>query len=182
MVNRNHHYADLFRLPTSWWSSLKQGVRNLINWFPIIWKDRDWDYDFLYKMIIKKLYNMADYHMTQGVHVNAQREAERMETCARLLILVSDCHYEMEPNSFYQQDFHIDKDGLLIWDDVAWDNLSEYFDLYPRVYKQAVKEYPYLAEKQDRIGIATYMGIINHERARTLAFKMLDTYSPGWWD
>ena len=26
--------------------NFKQGIRNLINYFPIIWKDRDWDYHY----------------------------------------------------------------------------------------------------------------------------------------
>lgn len=35
--------------------SFKRGVRNLIAWFPIIWRDRDWDYHYLLEMLAFKL-------------------------------------------------------------------------------------------------------------------------------
>lgn len=33
----------------------KYGIRNLIDWFPIIWRDRDWDYHYLLVMLSFKL-------------------------------------------------------------------------------------------------------------------------------
>lgn len=37
------------------------GLKNLRYWFPVIWKDRQWDYDFLLKLLLHKLERMEDY-------------------------------------------------------------------------------------------------------------------------
>ena len=31
------------------------GIKNIIKWFPIIWKDRDWDWEFLLEMMKFKM-------------------------------------------------------------------------------------------------------------------------------
>ena len=36
-------------------SEIKRGLKNLFVWFPIIWKDRQWDYIFLLRIILFKL-------------------------------------------------------------------------------------------------------------------------------
>ncbi len=40
--------------------SIKYGIKNLITWFPIIWKDRDWDHWYLYKILRFKLIQMEN--------------------------------------------------------------------------------------------------------------------------
>lgn len=48
-----------------WWYNTRtfprecvRGVRSLIAWFPIIWRDRDWDWEFLNNILIFKLSRM----------------------------------------------------------------------------------------------------------------------------
>lgn len=41
--------------------SFKTGVHNLIKWFPTIYKDREWDYEFIYIILHKKLDNMEKF-------------------------------------------------------------------------------------------------------------------------
>jgi hypothetical protein len=46
-----------------WWNHdgkyyhkyIKQGVKNLIYWFPIIWKDRNWDSHYIFEIMKHKL-------------------------------------------------------------------------------------------------------------------------------
>jgi len=40
---------------------IKSGIKNLYSWFPIIWKDRDWDYHYL--LVIQK-------HKLEKLHKN----------------------------------------------------------------------------------------------------------------
>lgn len=37
-------------------------IHNLIIWFPIIWKDRQWDYRYLFDIMIKKLELMEKFY------------------------------------------------------------------------------------------------------------------------
>ena len=50
-----------------WWKfdgkylhrDIAQGIKNLIKWFPIIWKDRNWDDSFIFDILQFKLQNQA---------------------------------------------------------------------------------------------------------------------------
>lgn len=67
-----------------------QGIRNLIKWFPIIWKDRDSDYTFIMEIMKKKLMFSAEAMRKYSLHTNAQRSAQQMEQCAILLDIVQN--------------------------------------------------------------------------------------------
>ena len=54
------------------------GVKNLIKWFPTIWKDRDWDSDFIYEILKNKIENQSHYINKHNRHTRAKRDAEIM--------------------------------------------------------------------------------------------------------
>lgn len=59
----------LFRL-----SEIKRGLKNLFLWLPIIWKDRQWDYIFLLRIILFKLQLMhknleAEQHKKRKIYI-----------------------------------------------------------------------------------------------------------------
>ena len=61
------------------------GIKNLIRWFPIIWKDRDWDDRFIWQIMIQKIKFQAQYIGKRDRHTRAKRDAEIMMTCVRLM-------------------------------------------------------------------------------------------------
>ncbi len=71
-----------------------QGIRNLIKWFPIIWKDRDSDYTFIMEIMKKKLIFSAKSMRKYSLHTSAERSAQQMEQCAILLDLVQNETFE----------------------------------------------------------------------------------------
>ena len=71
-------------------------VKNLVRWFPIIIKDKDWDESFIYKILQFKLKNQAEYIATRDWHTNAKRDAEIMMTCVRLIDKINEEYYGME--------------------------------------------------------------------------------------
>lgn len=64
---------------------LSQGIKNLIRWFPIIWRDRDWDWKFLACIMEFKLRTMSENMRIYGVATTAARDARQMLICAELL-------------------------------------------------------------------------------------------------
>lgn len=57
----------------NWWSYFlnypyffRIGIRNVYDYFNIIWNDRDWDQVYLYKLIIFKLKRMEDAQKESG--------------------------------------------------------------------------------------------------------------------
>jgi len=64
---------------------IKYGVKNLYKWFWVIWKDRDWDHHYIFQVLKFKLEKQAKYLADAAFHNEAQRDAELMMTCVRLI-------------------------------------------------------------------------------------------------
>jgi len=71
-------------------------IRNVIRWIPIIWRDRDWDYYFIYEILKQKLINQEQYIREQGIHVFNKADADSIRTAIEMIDKV-------------QHEYHIDK-------------------------------------------------------------------------
>ena len=78
---------------TNWFRDVKHGIGNLIKWFPIIWKDRDWDHYFFHIMVRQKLENMEHLLRNYGHHVDAEKDADKIRVCVCLLNRIIDDEY-----------------------------------------------------------------------------------------
>lgn len=88
---------------------VKYGVRNLIKWFPIIWKDRDWDQAFLLEIMRFKMKNMAELHRKYGISVNSEEYAKQLEECSKLAEQLSKEDYDTED---YKEENKLIEDDL----------------------------------------------------------------------
>jgi hypothetical protein len=163
-----------------------KGVKNLWRWFPIIWKDRDWDDYYIWVLLEKKLKNQANYIGSRGIHLNATRDAQRMRTCVRLMERVREEYYHMEYMDYHKSEYH--------WDDIVdkpdykqlrieeiSENFDDYFKKYPRVFKKIKSEY-HSTNRSEKNSIAMRMSWENHRRAKRILFKLLNEHIESWWD
>ena len=74
----------------------KYGVRNLYNWFWIIWKDRDWDHYYIFQVLKFKLEKQAKHLGKRNWHESSKRDAELMMTCVRLINKLQNEDYYAE--------------------------------------------------------------------------------------
>lgn len=157
-----------------------QGIKNLWEWFPIIWKDRDWDHHYIYEMIRAKLEKQAYHTYHNGVHVNHKRDAERMLLCVRLIQIQQEELYALEYIEYcsVSQYFIPTDEGKYfeLVENMEEDNLDEYFAKYPKQY-ELVK-----SKGKDRKYMAMEIAIKNQERSHKLLFKLLERYIGTWWD
>ena len=65
--------------------NIKNGFKNLWIWFPIIWKDQNWDFIFIYIIFHKKLLLMEKFIRKYGIHTNNIKDANSIKTCVLLL-------------------------------------------------------------------------------------------------
>ena len=72
---------------------IKYGVKNLYKWFWVIWKDRDWDHHYIFEVLKFKLEKQAKHLADVGYHNEAQRDAELMMTCVRLIDKLQNEYY-----------------------------------------------------------------------------------------
>jgi len=99
-------------------SSFKNGVKNLIKWFPVIWKDRDWSEHYIYILLLKKVENKIKFFQSDNCYsANSDEVVNQLEIVRKALNrLVKDEYYEeacvfygVEPYNFdndFRRDFY----------------------------------------------------------------------------
>jgi hypothetical protein len=152
-------------------------VKNLVRWFPVIWKDKDWDDYFIYKILQFKLKNQAEYISRRDWHTRAKRDAEKMMTCVRLIDKITDEYYGMEYMDYYDYNFNFGNPSFEM--DVTKDELDTYFVMYPLTFKKVQAQY---GDNKDRSSTGLLMGMDRQEKARKLLFKILEQNIESWWD
>ena len=73
--------------------NMVQGVKNLWRWFPVIWKDRDWDDAFILDVLKFKLKNTADELERAAFFTGYEHEVSRIRLCVKLIELVQEEYY-----------------------------------------------------------------------------------------
>ena len=61
------------------------GVGNLIRWAGVIWRDRNWDYSFIYLLLLFKLQGMKRYLVRYGHSADVAEDVETMNICIECL-------------------------------------------------------------------------------------------------
>jgi len=169
---------------------LKQFFRriyNLIRWFPIIWKDQDWDHHYIFEILKFKLKNQAKYIGDHDRHTRAKRDAEIMMLCVRLLDKIQDDYYGVEYFDYHNSEMQfVPSKNHLDYYEMEIEEISEhyddYFKKYPLIYKQVVNTEKTPFSKDTKGGIAINIAHINEERAHKLLFKILEQNIRRWWD
>lgn len=175
-------------------------VGNLIKWFPVIWKDRDWDDHYIFEVFKFKLEKQAKYIKEKSFHTNSDLDAKRMMLCVKLMEKVQEEFYTMEYMDYEDKDFFFVPTGDDIEDVLGGyymetrlkkENLNDFFKKYPLVYKKIVTDKKYHIFKIDNEDLTSYevksrialnIGRYNHERARKLLFKILSENIERWWN
>ena len=196
----NRPRPNFFRRIYLWWEHdgkyyhkyFIQGVKNIWYWFPIIWKDRDWDGHYIYEVMKHKLKAQAKYIGDRDFHTRAQQDARRMRLCISLIKKVQEEDYTMEYMDYAKDRVWFtpceDREGSSLYNsEEVWEKYDEYFKKYPLIYKRVMKgDGPFTLDGRDesqmkRI-IAMNIAHINQDRARKLLFKIMEENIEGWWD
>lgn len=75
------------------------GIKNLIKWFPLVWKDRDYDHNYILYTLKFKIHNTRKLHEKNRRHVGVEKEIHCMKVCEILLDrLIKDDYYLMHYN------------------------------------------------------------------------------------
>jgi len=181
-----------------WWSQdvryypnmFIRGIKNLIYWFPVVWKDRHWDDYYIFEIFKHKLSAQADYIGGRGIHTRAEQDARRIRICVKLMSLVQDEYYSHEYSNYYKTKHWFEDipetSGSSFWKSkILEENFDDYFKKYPLIYKRVLNGEGIFSRdgrESDKEIIALNIGHINHERAKKLLFKIMEENIEGWWD
>ena len=196
----NRPRPNFFRRIWLWWNHdgkyyhkyFKQGVKNLIYWFPIIWKDRNWDDHYIFEVLKHKLKAQAKYIGDRDFHTRAQLDAKRMRLCVKLIQKVQDEDYAIEYMDYAKDRVWFtpceDREGSSLYNsEEVWEKYDEFFKKYPLVYKQVMKGAgPFTLDGRDESDmkriIAMNIAHVNQDRVHKLLFKILESDMRNWWD
>jgi len=161
-------------------------IHNLYRWFPIIWKDQDWDQHYIWEILKFKLQNQAEYISKHDRHTRAQRDAWLMRLCVKLIDKIQTEYYEMEYMDYEKTEFVFTPsnhcEGCQEMNiKLISDNLDDYFKKYPLIHRRVMKEkVPF--NTNNRRGVALNISYLNHNRAKKLLFNILEQNIEKWWD
>jgi hypothetical protein len=155
-------------------------IYNLYRWFPIIWKDQDWDDHYIFEILKFKLKNQAKYIGDYNRHTTAKRDAEIMMLCVRLIEKVQEEYYGCEYMDYHESDFRWLDTNNPDTKELDIVELSEHFDDYFKKYPLIYRMVPDL--KAPKHKIAMQIARINEERAHKLLFTILEKNIRKWWD
>jgi hypothetical protein len=162
-----------------------RGIKNLIKWGPIIWKDRDWDDSFLFEIIKFKILNMSESHGKTMPYVGSQRNVEIMNTIVRLIDKFQTEHYLDEYFDYVDEKIWFEKiggsDSFEMKSETTRDDLDEYFMKYP-LLKNRATNHSYYRKNPSAFSLGISMGVVQHERAKRLIFELLNRNVEKWWE
>jgi hypothetical protein len=165
---------------------IAQGFKNLYKWFPIVWKDRDWDDHFIFEALKFKLKNTANYFEERQRFVGWEDEVKYIRICEKLIKRIQDDYYQMEYMDYVNMEFDLipiaNTDKFEYKSTVIEDNLDKYFALYPRTKNEVLSSDKYKTYLSTDSGTALAMGVERHLKARKLLFKIMEKRIEAWWD
>ena len=134
------------------------GIKNLISWFPVIWKDRDWDDSFIFIIIRKKLIRVEKLLRHNSHYIGAEQDADDVKVCILLLTRIIDDEY------FNNYMIPFEKK----WGKNSW-------DIFNKDYKEnpdRTKDFSKVTEQE------------NHSKQQDIEylFKLLTKHIQSWWD
>jgi hypothetical protein len=181
---------DRKTLPSKLWRFLHWRIRsfftgchNIIKWAPTIYKDRDWDDWYIYKILQKKIEFQRKEIINANRHTDIERDNRDMTIALNLIERVKEDYYGIEYLDYSDTKFRFepidgDDEHYSLEQDVISENYDEYLKKYPLSVRKVLKEKPDVNKKDLCFWVAKH----NQERAHNLLFKILKERMGRWWD
>jgi hypothetical protein len=165
-------------------NNIIQGIKNLLYWFPIIWKDRNFDQHFIYEILKHKLKYQSKSILKNNIHTSAERNSRIMNICISLINKVQSEFYLYEHLDYFKLTSYTEENPNIISPSLTMyikdDRFTLYFNKYKRIFKKQNTATP-IAPKQ-RLYAANEIAEYNHNKAKNLLFKTIKENIDHWWD
>ena len=165
-------------------NNIIQGIKNLLYWFPIIWKDRNFDQHFIYEILKHKLKYQSKSILKNNIHTSAERNSRIMNICISLIDKVQSEFYLYEHLDYFElnscTEEYSSKGYQLLKMDIKDDRLTLYFNKYKYIFKKQNIGIP--ITPRQRLYAANKIAEHNHNKAKNLLFKTIKENIDYWWD
>jgi len=133
-----------------------RGVLNLVQWSPTIYKDRDWDYSYIFLMLKFKLERVLKATEEYDLHSDSQRTVRHLKYALFLIDRITDDH----PDDIWKG-FEFRRGSVI--DMINCDGTPESIAYNTKLMELCDKEYE------------------RREDAKKRLFRHLDRYIQRWW-
>ena len=160
------------------------GCRNLIKWAPTIFHDRNWDGNYILKILQKKIEFQRKELVNANRHTRIESDNRDMTIVLNLLERVRHEYYQMECMDYWDSEMVFNavpnKPNLKSIDVVTKsERFNEFLSKYPSSVRAVVKEH---GEQDDKNRLCLMVSYYNHEKANKLLFRILEERLAYWWD
>lgn len=158
-----------------WPRNIKCGIKNLISWFLIIWKDRQWDHTYIYIVLRHKLNLTEQMIRRDGIHINNKKDADKIKKCVLLLDrLLEDEYHENVYKNYYKKWGHPEMNFSDMEDKPGYSKLDI---IYPNVEtkkdeKLQSKQFRSLSLKEQEL----------KDQDLKILFETMRKHIQTWWD
>lgn len=83
--------------------SFKHGIPNLINWFPVIWKNREYDESYIFRLLEKK-FELMEKTFSECDYIHNPKEVEELKLAKLLCKRLGMNNFDYEENAFISHD------------------------------------------------------------------------------
>lgn len=151
---------DIFHKIRTKYRQFKRGIKNLIRWRKIIFRDQDWDYEFIYELLYKKLEHMEQFFRSDHTYsALAEETANEIKLVKEALERLIKHEYLDEELKEYHNTYGED-DELWTTEPIegknssrlVWTENQEQLDMFGAASKRADKR-----EQEDLDFVFSYM-------------------------
>ena len=165
-----------------WFKEFIDGCKNIIDWLPVIWKDRQWDDYYITKVIQHKIELQREHLVNANRHTEIDRDNKWMTIALNLIEREHNTFYEDEINNYRELDLRINEKyaGSYYTVVTVWEKYDDYLAKYPNMVRKMIKKYP--DRKEDKSFISLAVAMEKQKQCRNLLFEVLKQKSHYWWD
>lgn len=195
------YFFDPYFSVKNWIREFFNFIVKLINWIPVLWKDRDWDDYYIFEILKFKIKQQRDYLVSNNRHTNIPHDNYWMTVCLNLIDRIQTQYYELEHCDYEETKFNfVETDEVsdfnnekLYTMDINYlrDDSIDYINKYPLDREKTIKwakKYlkrdfsDYKTDDEIKHSLVIFMSKNRHEKAINLLFKILSQKIEGWWD
>lgn len=160
------------------------GCRNLIKWMPTIYHDRDWDGDFILKILQKKIEFQRKEIVNANRHMRIELDNRDMTLALNLIERVREEYYQLECMDYWDSDYILNEipnkpNSKSLEIDVTSERYDEYLSKYPSSVREVIKKD---GKDMDKKTLCLKVSYYNHNKANKLLFRILEERLAFWWD
>lgn len=160
------------------------GCRNFIKWIPTIYHDRDWDGDFILKILQKKIEFQRKELVNANRHMRIDIDNRDMTLALNLIERVREEYYQLECMDYWDSDYILNEipnkpNSKSLDINVTSERYDEYLSKYPSSVRAVIKKD---GKDMDKKTLCLKVSYYNHNKANKLLFRILEERLSFWWD